>query len=75
MVPKTRINIVNPAELNDHGDFVLYWMTAYRRASFNFALDRAIEISNLIGKPILVYEPLRSNYRWACDRFHQFLLE
>ncbi len=73
-VPNLRIN-----ELNHHlpsldGDFVLYWMTSFRRPNWNFALDRAVELANELGKPILVFEPLRAGYEWNCDRFHQFVI-
>jgi deoxyribodipyrimidine photo-lyase len=38
-----RVQALNPAPVNPRGRFVLYWMGAYRRPRWNFALDRAIE--------------------------------
>jgi deoxyribodipyrimidine photo-lyase len=35
------------------------------------ALARAIEL----GRPLLVFEPLRAGYRWASDRLHAFVLQ
>jgi deoxyribodipyrimidine photo-lyase len=40
------------------GDYVLYWMTAFRRTTYNFALQRAVEQANELGKPLLVFEAL-----------------
>lgn len=50
-------------------------MTAYRRLESNFALQRAIELAVAWNKPLVVLEGLRIGYRWACDRFHRFILE
>ena len=50
-------------------------MTANRRTSWNFALDRALEHARTLGKPLVVLEALRVDYRWACDRFHQFVVD
>jgi len=57
------------------GDFVLYWMIAFRRTKWNFALDRAVEWSRELKKPLLIFEPLRVDYRWASDRMHRFVIE
>ncbi|MBP9899718.1 MAG: hypothetical protein KBF28_15170, partial [Gemmatimonadales bacterium] len=57
------------------GDFVLYWMIAQRRLGWNFALDRAIAWAEELGKPLVVLEALRCDYRWASDRIHRFVLE
>ncbi|MEJ7733219.1 MAG: deoxyribodipyrimidine photolyase [Polyangiaceae bacterium] len=57
------------------GDFVLYWMIAARRASHNFALDRAIHWAKELGKPLVVLEALRCDYPWASDRLHRFVID
>jgi deoxyribodipyrimidine photo-lyase len=57
------------------GDYVLYWMTAARRLSWNFALDRAVDLAREVGRPLLVLEALRCGYRWASDRLHAFVLQ
>lgn len=57
------------------GDFVLYWMTSARRSHTNFALDRALQWSAHLGKPLLVLEGLRVDYVHASDRFHAFVLQ
>lgn len=50
-------------------------MTAYRRIRFNFALQRAVELANQLRKPLVIFEAINCNYRWASDRFHQFMLD
>lgn len=56
-------------------DYVLYWMTSFRRARSNFALDRAIELAKQLKKPLLVFEALRVGYPFANERLHSFVLE
>lgn len=73
-VPKLRIRELNHHLPNMDGDFVLYWMTSFRRPSWNFAIDRAVELAKELGKPLLIFEPLRAGYQWNCDRFHQFVI-
>jgi len=50
-------------------------MTAFRRLSWNFALDRAVEQARELGKPLLIFEAIRCGYRWASDRLHKFVLD
>jgi deoxyribodipyrimidine photo-lyase len=73
-VPSLRIRAVNSAAPAE-GDYVVYWMIAQRRLRSNFALDRAIEWCQRLGKPLVVFEPLRLRYRWASDRHHAFVVE
>ena len=73
--PAVRVTQANDAPLAPGGDFVLYWMTASRRTRWNFALQRAVEHCNALRLPLLVLEPLRAGYRWACDRFHRFVID
>jgi len=75
IVPGRRVRRANTAPVNDRGDYVLYWMIAYRRTEWNFALDRAVERANELKKPVVVLEALRVGYRWACDRFHSFIID
>lgn len=73
-VPENRIRALNQQPIRARGSFVLYWMVAARRTTFNFSLDRALEHANELERPLVVLEPLRIGYRWACDRFHAFVL-
>jgi deoxyribodipyrimidine photo-lyase len=70
-----RIQQRNEAPIRTGGDYVLYWMIATRRVRWNFALDRAVGWSRELAKPLLVLEALRSDYRWAADRIHRFILD
>lgn len=74
-VPEIRVRQLNDAPVRDSGSFVLYWMTSSRRATCNFALQRAIDWSTKLNKPLLVLEALRAGYEWASDRLHRFVLE
>ena len=60
---------------NRAGDYVLYWMQAYRRLERNHALDFALRQAEDSGKPLVVYEGLRLDYPWASARLHRFVLE
>ncbi len=74
-VSEFRIRKCNEAPPNAHGDFVLYWMIANRRTRWNFSLQRAVEWTLELGKPLVVFEALRCGYQWASDRFHSFIME
>ena len=74
-VPSVRLACANDAALNPKGSFVLYWMTAFRRTSWNYALERAIELAAELRKPLLIVETLGSGDRWASNRHHAFVLQ
>jgi deoxyribodipyrimidine photo-lyase len=74
-VPDLRIRVANDANANTEGDYVLYWMTAFRRTEWNFSLQRATAWSRDLNKPLLVFEALRCDYRWASDRIHLFVIQ
>jgi deoxyribodipyrimidine photo-lyase len=66
---------INGKSVCPEGEYVLYWMTAQRRTSWNFALEHAVAWAKKLRKPLLVFEPLRAGYRWASVRVHQFVLD
>ena len=74
-VPEIRVRRANAAPVRAGGEYVLYWMTAFRRLGWNFALERAAERARELGRPLVVLEPLRAGYPWACDRFHRFVID
>lgn len=57
------------------GEYVLYWMQAFRRLRHNHALEYACKYARELGKPLVVYEGLRLDYPWASERHHRFVLE
>ena len=73
-VPDIRIQTCNNAGINSDGEFVLYWMTANRRPTWNFSLQRAADHAQELKKPLLVLEALRCGYQWASDRLHHFII-
>lgn len=74
-VPASRIRILNDVPPRPDGDYVLYWMTAARRATWNFALERALDWARQSLRPLVVLEALRCDYPWASDRLHAFVLQ
>jgi deoxyribodipyrimidine photo-lyase len=74
-IPDVRIKVLKDVAPNAAGQYVLYWMTAFRRTEWNYALQRAAWWSEHLQKPLLIFEPLRVGYRWASDRLHQFIVD
>lgn len=75
LVPPERIRALWDQLPWADGAYVLYWMTAARRARSSFALDRALDLAREVRRPLLVLEALRCDYRWASDRLHRFILD
>ena len=74
-VAQNRTTLVGDHPVRRDGAYVLYWMIAARRPSWSFALDRAIGWARTLGRPLLVFEPLRAGYGWASDRLHRFVID
>ena len=74
-VPEIRRRSLNDAPVSQSGDYVLYWMVAFRRTHANFALERAVEWARELNKPLLIFEALRAGYTWASDRLHVFVMQ
>jgi deoxyribodipyrimidine photo-lyase len=70
-----RLRRLNGRPVQARGEFVLYWMQAFRRAEDNAALAYAITRANELGVPCVVYEGLRPDYPHASDRLHRFVIE
>jgi deoxyribodipyrimidine photo-lyase len=50
-------------------------MIAARRVRWNFALDRAVEWSLRLRKPLVILEALRGDFRWQSDRICGFVTD
>jgi deoxyribodipyrimidine photo-lyase len=74
-VPAHRLRIANDAPLRPDRAWVVYWMVSARRSRSNYAMQRAVELAVELGRPLLVFEPLRCGYTWANDRLHAFVLQ
>lgn len=72
--PALRLSTAHDAPVRPDGKHVLYWMTAARRTHDNYALDHALARARELARPLVVLEPLRCDYPWACDRLHAFVL-
>ena len=72
--PALRLTSANDAPIRPDGRHVLYWMTAARRTTHNYALEHAVARASELGKPLVVLEALRCDYPWASDRLHAFVL-
>ncbi|RPJ38210.1 MAG: deoxyribodipyrimidine photolyase, partial [Deltaproteobacteria bacterium] len=60
--PALRLQVLNNAPVNPWGEYVLYWMIANRRTTWNFSLDEAVSWAEKLNKPLLVLEALRAGY-------------
>ncbi|MDH3306539.1 MAG: deoxyribodipyrimidine photolyase [Acidimicrobiia bacterium] len=74
-VPPERIRTLVEAPPDAGADYVLYWMTAYRRTRSNFAFQRAVEWARSLSIPLVVLSALEVDYRWASARHHTFMIE
>ncbi|MFG1691588.1 deoxyribodipyrimidine photolyase, partial [Gemmatimonadota bacterium] len=74
-VPQIRIRTANQAPTDPEGDYVLYWMTAFRRLGWNFALQHATSLARSLSKPLVILEILLVDYPFASHRLHRFMLD
>ncbi|MCB9500810.1 MAG: deoxyribodipyrimidine photolyase [Deferribacteres bacterium] len=74
-IPVNRITLCNKNSLNFEGDYVLYWMIANRRTTWNYSLQHAADYADLLQKPLVILEALRCGYPWASDRLHKFIID
>jgi deoxyribodipyrimidine photo-lyase len=50
-------------------------MIAARRTRWNFALQHAVTLCRELDAPLLILEALETDYPWASDRIHRFVLD
>jgi len=74
VIPAARVQVLNPSPVQA-GDYVLYWMQASVRASYNHALEFAIEQANTLKKPLVVFFGITEAYPGANLRHYVFMLE
>lgn len=70
-----RVTIRTPGAPDPDGVAVVYWMQRAQRALDNPALDAAIAVANLVGKPVVVFFGLNPFVARANVRHYQFLAE
>src|SRR3712207_6300835 len=74
-IQSSRIKVLNPADPRRTGRYVLYWMQASQRASYNHALEYAVEEANARDLPVIVCFGLTDGYPEANARHYAFMLE
>lgn len=74
MIQESRIRALNDRETGP-GDYVLYWMQQSQRASFNPALEYAIQAANRRALPVVVGFGLMADYPEANPRHYAFMLQ
>ena len=74
-VSDPRLRVLDDRPADPGGRYVLYWMIAARRTRFNFALQHALAWARRLGRPLLVFEPLRAGYTWAAERHSAFVIQ
>lgn len=70
-----RVRVLRDLPADPHGEFVVYWMTACRRATWSFALQQAVQWARRLVRPLVVVEVLPCGGRWDGDRHHVFVLQ
>ena len=74
MIQQARVRCLNDLPAVP-GRYVLYWMQASQRTSYNHALEYAIEQANALGQPLVVCFGLMDDYPEANLRHYAFMLE
>lgn len=74
-INSNRVFSRNDNDPDPDGDFVVYWMQTNHRFHYNYALEYAVGWANKLEKPLLIFEELTCDYRWASDRIHTFYLQ
>ncbi len=74
-VQSSRVRILNAAEPRRGAAYVLYWMQQSQRASFNPALEIAVDEANARGLPVLVCFGLTDGFPEANARHYGFMLD
>ena len=70
-----RVRKINDKQVRSSGEFVLYWMTSTRRYYYNAALERAIDLSISLNKPLLVIECISVRHEWSSERVLSFVAQ
>lgn len=74
MIHPERIQRLNDEKPREGGSYVLYWMQASQRTSFNHALEHAIEQANALRLPVVAGFGLTDDYPEANARHYAFML-
>lgn len=75
MIQSERIEALNDSPVRENGAYILYWMQASQRESYNYALEFSIELANLHSLPLLVVFGIMDDYPEANERHYAFMVE
>lgn len=75
MISKDRVKALNYKKEMLENPYVVYWMQSSQREEYNHALEYAIDASNKLNKPLIVYFGLTDNYPEANKRHYYFMLQ
>lgn len=75
IIHPARIRPLNKDDINERGDYVLYWMQSSLRTKDNLALLHALQYCASLKKPLLIYFGLDCHYPHANARSFNFLLQ
>jgi deoxyribodipyrimidine photo-lyase len=70
-----RVTVRTRGTPDSDGEAIVYWMQRAERASDNPALDVAVELGNLLAKPVVVFFGVHPHVRGANLRHYQFLVD
>jgi deoxyribodipyrimidine photo-lyase len=70
-----RVSVRRPGTPDAEGEAIVYWMERAKRGHDNPALDLAIEIGNLLRKPVVVFFAIHPCVERANLRHYTFLAE
>ncbi|SYZ72332.1 Deoxyribodipyrimidine photo-lyase [Candidatus Zixiibacteriota bacterium] len=74
MIEKDRIRPLNAKKIINR-KYVIYWMQASPRASYNHALEYAVSEANKSDKPLIVFFGITDHFPSANLRHYTFMLE
>lgn len=70
-----RVTIRNRNSPNPDGKCIVYWMRCSQRGEHNDAINAAVEVANLLGKPVVVFFGLVTHSVRANLRHYSFLAQ
>ena len=74
MIQNERVKPLNNRGIGK-GQFVLYWMQASQRVTYNHALEYAIRKANELRLPVIVFFGITDHFPGANERHYRFMLE
>jgi len=72
---QARLRRCNESPVRRERDYVLYFVQASRRLVASHALDYALHCCRELGRPLVVYEGIRTDTPWASARVHHVVLD